>query len=31
VAGFVIFYLMRWHRRAQGVDVDMAFREIPIE
>jgi basic amino acid/polyamine antiporter, APA family len=31
VAGLVIFFVMRARRRAQGVDVDMAFREIPVE
>jgi amino acid transporter len=31
VAGLVIFFLMRLKRTREGVDMDMAFREIPVE
>jgi len=31
VAGFVIYFLMKLYRRSQGVDVDLAFKEIPVE
>jgi basic amino acid/polyamine antiporter, APA family len=29
--GFVIFWIMKIVRRQQGVDVDLAFKEIPVE
>jgi basic amino acid/polyamine antiporter, APA family len=29
--GFVIFWIMKFVRRQQGVDVDLAFKEIPVE
>jgi APA family basic amino acid/polyamine antiporter len=31
VGGFVIFWIMKLLRRSQGVNVDLAFREIPVE
>lgn len=31
VAGFVIFWVMKLVRRRQGVNVDLAFKEIPVE
>ncbi len=31
VGGFVIFWIMKFLRQRQGVNVDLAFREIPIE
>jgi basic amino acid/polyamine antiporter, APA family len=31
VGGFVIYFLMKLYRRSQGVDVDLAFKEIPVE
>jgi hypothetical protein len=31
VAGFVIFWIMKLVRRRQGVNVDLAFKEIPVE
>jgi hypothetical protein len=31
VGGFVIFWIMKLVRRQQGVDVDLAFKEIPVE
>ena len=31
VSGFVIFWIMKLVRRQQGVDVDLAFKEIPVE
>jgi hypothetical protein len=31
VAGMVIFFVMRQKRRSEGVDLDMAFKEIPVE
>lgn len=30
-AGFIFFHVMRAIRRSQGVDVSLAFKEIPIE
>jgi basic amino acid/polyamine antiporter, APA family len=29
--GFVFFHVMRAYRKSQGVDVDLAFKQIPIE
>jgi basic amino acid/polyamine antiporter, APA family len=31
IAGFLLFWIMKFIRRRQGVDVDLAFREIPVE
>ncbi|MFI5281787.1 MAG: hypothetical protein ACHQ0J_01495 [Candidatus Dormibacterales bacterium] len=31
VGGFAIFWIMKLIRRSQGVNVDLAFREIPVE
>jgi APA family basic amino acid/polyamine antiporter len=31
VAGMVIFFVMRQKRKSEGVDLDMAFKEIPVE
>jgi APA family basic amino acid/polyamine antiporter len=31
VLGFVFYYVMKMIRRSQGVDVTLAFKEIPIE
>jgi APA family basic amino acid/polyamine antiporter len=31
VLGFVFFYIMKAIRKSQGVDVDLAFKQIPIE
>lgn len=29
--GMALFYLMKWVRKRQGIDVNLAFKEIPIE
>jgi hypothetical protein len=29
--GFIFFHVMRAFRKSQGVDVDLAFKQIPIE
>ena len=31
VLGFVFYYVMKMIRRSQGIDVTLAFKEIPIE
>ena len=31
VAGMLIFFVMRQKRKSEGVDLDMAFKEIPVE
>lgn len=31
VLGFVFYYIMKMIRRSQGIDVTLAFKEIPIE
>lgn len=31
VAAFVLFWVMKFIRRRQGVNVDLAFKEIPVE
>ena len=31
VGGLVLFWVARQMRRSQGVNIDLAFREIPIE
>jgi hypothetical protein len=31
VAGLVFYYVMKFYRLSQGVDVTLAFKEIPIE
>jgi hypothetical protein len=30
-AGFVIYWIMKLYRARQGVNVDLAFRDIPVE
>ncbi|MGN6168484.1 MAG: hypothetical protein ACTHQQ_09990 [Solirubrobacteraceae bacterium] len=30
-AGFVIYWIMKWYRNRQGVNVDLAFKDIPVE
>jgi basic amino acid/polyamine antiporter, APA family len=29
--GFVVYFLAKWVRRTQGIDIELAFREIPPE
>lgn len=29
--GAIIYYVARWYRRREGIDIDMAFKEIPPE
>lgn len=31
VVGVVFYFIMKAYRRSQGVDVTLAFKEIPIE
>jgi hypothetical protein len=31
VLGFAFYYVMKLIRRSQGIDVTLAFKEIPIE
>jgi amino acid transporter len=31
VIGIVFFFMMKAYRKSQGVDIDLAFKEIPIE
>lgn len=31
VAGLIFYFVMKYYRRSQGVDVELAFKEIPIE
>jgi amino acid transporter len=31
VVGFLLFYVMKYVRKRQGIDVDLAFKEIPVE
>jgi hypothetical protein len=31
VLGFAFYYVMKFIRQSQGVDVTLAFKEIPIE
>ena len=31
VSGLLFFYVMKLYRRSQGVDINLAFKEIPIE
>ncbi len=31
VTGLLFFYIMKLYRRSQGVDINLAFKEIPIE
>jgi APA family basic amino acid/polyamine antiporter len=31
VLGFVFYYIMKLIKRSQGIDVTLAFKEIPIE
>ena len=31
VLGFAFYYIMKMIRRSQGIDVTLAFKEIPIE
>ncbi|MCU0851730.1 MAG: APC family permease [Thermoplasmata archaeon] len=30
-AGFAYYWAIRWHRKRQGIDVDLAFKELPPE
>jgi membrane protein YdbS with pleckstrin-like domain len=27
----VIYFVMRWYRKKHGIDLSLAFREIPVE
>ena len=29
VAGIVLYYIVRWYRARQGIDIDLAYKEIP--
>ena len=31
LSGLIFFYVMKMYRRSQGVDINLAFKEIPIE
>ena len=31
VSGLLFFYVMKLYRRSQGIDINLAFKEIPIE
>ena len=31
VLGFALYYIMKMIKRSQGIDVTLAFKEIPIE
>jgi hypothetical protein len=31
IFSFVLFYVAKWYRRRQGVDIYERYREIPIE
>lgn len=31
IVGVVIFYVMKYVRKKQGIDVNLIFREIPVE
>ncbi len=31
LSGLVIYALARWWRRRQGIDLSLAYREIPVE
>jgi amino acid transporter len=31
IFGLIYFYLMRHYRKKQGIDIDLAYKEIPIE
>jgi hypothetical protein len=31
VLGLVFYYVMKFIKRSQGIDVTLAFKEIPIE
>ncbi len=29
ILGFILYFVIRWYRKRQGIDIDLAFREIP--
>lgn len=29
--GFVYYWIVRWHRKRQGINIDLAFKELPPE
>ena len=29
IGGFVLYYIVRWYRARQGIDIDLAYKEIP--
>jgi hypothetical protein len=31
VTGFILFYAIRAVRKKQGIDVDLLFKEVPVE
>jgi len=31
LAGFLYYWVIRWYRRRQGINIDLAFRELPPE
>ena len=31
LVGFIIFWIAKYYRKAQGIDVELAFKEIPPE
>lgn len=31
ILGLIYFYLVRYYRKRQGIDIDLAYKEIPIE
>jgi len=31
IAGFAIFWIARWYRKAQGINIDLAYKELPPE
>jgi len=31
IAAFIYYYIVRWYRTKQGVNIDLAFKQIPPE
>lgn len=31
LSGLIIFYFAKWHRKSQGIDLELIFKQIPPE
>jgi hypothetical protein len=31
ISGGVIYYIIKWYRKRQGIDTELLYREVPYE